>query len=157
VATEFRDEDAARSLERIRSDQRAVVEQVIVPTWYWWAVGALVVAIGAAADTRRPALVVPVALACGLSIAGLTVWMIVGRGRAQVSRELLGERGAVLMAGFLWLLLAVSFGIAFGLRAAGVAHPGLIGCGGCALGLVVGGPRLMRSLRRAMLAQRAGS
>jgi len=50
-----------------------------------------------------------------------------------------------------------TLGLAFGLRAAGVHYPATLAClaGGIALGL--GGPVLMRALRRIMLGNRAGS
>jgi hypothetical protein len=55
------------------------------------------------------------------------------------------------------LIVAGTIGIAFALRAAGVSHPATLAClaGGLAMG--VGGPVLMRALRRIMLGNRAGS
>ena len=89
------------------------------PSWYWWAVAAGMVIIGVATDTRRPlALGIAIPLAA-LFIAGLTVAMILGTGRgARIkSDELLGGRGALLIVGFVWLDIAVTLGLGFGLKA----------------------------------------
>jgi hypothetical protein len=59
-------DEAAGALADIRQRQGRVIDAVLVPHWYWWAVAAGMVAIGAAADTRRApvlAVVIPVAAA----------------------------------------------------------------------------------------------
>lgn len=143
--------DALRGLGEVAAARRAVVETVLVPNWYWWLVGALVVGIGAAADTRRPGVVVGVTVPAALLIAAATAWMIAGRGRAQLSKDLLGPSFVVGLLAFIWILVGASLGLAFGLRAAGVGMPGLAGTLLCSLGLVVGGPVFMHRLRRNML------
>ena len=59
--------------------------------------------------------------------------------------------------GFVALIVGGTLGLAFGLRGAGVPYPATLACavGGTAMGL--GGPVLMRALRRIMLGNRAGS
>ena len=55
------------------------------------------------------------------------------------------------------VIVGISLGTAFTLRAAGVSHPATLGCllGGLLLGLC--GPILMRVLRRIMLGNRVGA
>jgi hypothetical protein len=116
------------------------------------------VAIGAAADTRDTvvlAVVIPVA---AVLIAALTAGMIFGAYRhAQVrSNELLGGRGAVAIVGFVWLVVALTLGVGFALRAAGADLPATIATAIGGAALVAGGPLLMRKLRDIMLGSRAG-
>ncbi len=156
---QLRPEEATSALAGIRRQQQQVIDAVLVPTWYWWAVAAGMVAIGAAVDTRRQvvlATVIPVAV---LVIAALTAGMIFGAYRhAQLrSSELLRGRGAGAIVGFVWLVVGLTLGIGFALRAAGVGVPATLATvvGGAAL--VTGGPYLMRRLRQIMLGNRAGS
>jgi DMSO/TMAO reductase YedYZ heme-binding membrane subunit len=155
---QLRPDEAASALAEIRLRQERVIDAVLVPTWYWWAVAAGAVAIGAAADSHARtvlAVTLPVAI---VEIATLTVVMIFGTSRQARVRgnELLGGRGAIAIVAFVWILVGLSLGAAFALRAAGAPLPGTIGTALCALGLVTGGPLLMRRLRKIMLGNRAG-
>jgi hypothetical protein len=150
--------EAISALDQIRQQQGKVINAVLVPGWYWWAVAAGVVAIGAAADTRDAvvlAVVIPIA---AVLIAALTAGMIFGVYRhAQVrSSELLGGRGAVAIVGFVWLVVALTLGIGFALRAADARLPATIATAIGGAALVTGGPFLMRKLREVMLGNRAG-
>lgn len=154
----LRPDEATRALAEIGRQQEQVIEAVLVPAWYWWVVAAGMVAIGAAADTHSAVVlgvVIPVAV---VVIAGLTAAMIFGAYRRVRVRsdELLGGRGALAIVGFVWLIVGLTLGLAFGLRAAGAHLPATIAtlAGGAAL--VIGGPWLMRALRGIMLGNRAG-
>jgi len=151
-------DEASAALSDIQSRQERVIRAAHIPVWYWWAVAVGMVVIGAAADTRRPvvlAVVIPIA---GLCIAALTVAMIlgVGRGARIRSNELLRGRGAVVIVFFDWLIVGLTLGLAFGLKAAGAPHPATIatGVGGVLLGL--SGPAVTRTLNKIMLSNRAG-
>jgi hypothetical protein len=151
-------DEAATALAEIGRHQEKAIDAVLVPVWYWWVVAAGMVATGAAVDTHSAtvlAAVIPIAV---VVIAGVTAAMIFGayrRTRVR-DRELLGGRGALAIVGFTWLIVGLTLGIAFGLRAAGAHLPATIATvvGGAAL--VTGGPLLMRALRRIMLGNRAG-
>jgi hypothetical protein len=152
-------DEAASALAGIRQQQEQVIDAVLVPSWYWWVVAPMMVAIGGATDTRRPAVlavIIPVAV---VIIAVLTFGMIFGTfRRAQVrGRDLLGDRGAVLIVGFVWLVVGLTLGIGFGLRAAGAPAPGTIATAIGGVVLAAGGPVLMRRLRVIMLGNRTGS
>jgi len=150
--------DAARALAEIRRRQQQVIDQATVPGWYWWAVGALMVALAVGVDIRTPAAVgaaVPVFVVGLLSATGAAV-----RGQfrqARLRNGLLDGRGVAAILGFVALVVGGTLGIAFALRAAGIHYPATLAClaGGIAMGL--GGPVLMRALRRIMLGNRAGS
>jgi hypothetical protein len=151
-------EDATSALTEIGRHQEKIIDAALVPGWYWWVVAAGMVAIGAAVDTHsRDVLAAVLPPAIGV-IAVLTAAMIFGAYRhVRVrSSELLGGRGAVAIVGFVWLIVGMTLGIAFALRAAGAPAPGTIAAAVGGAGLVTGGPFLMRMLRRIMLGNRAG-
>jgi FtsH-binding integral membrane protein len=151
-------DEATSALAEIRQRQGSVIDAVLVPAWYWWAVAAAMVAIGAAADTRKPAVLAAVIPVAVLVIVAVTGGMIFGGYRhAQLrSRELLGNRGTGAIIGFVWLVVGLTLGTGFTLRAAGVHLPATLATAAGGAALVIFGPFLMRMLRGIMLANRAG-
>jgi hypothetical protein len=151
-------DDATRALGEIRRHQQQVIDQATVPGWYWWAVGALMVVLAAGVDIRTTAALgaaIPVFVVGLLSATGVAVS---GQFRQARLRNGLLDGGAVAaILAFVALIVAGTLGIAFALRAAGVHYPATLAClaGGIAMGL--SGPVLMRTLRRIMLGNRAGS
>jgi hypothetical protein len=155
---ELHADDAAQALAEIQKRQQQVIDQATVPGWYWWSVGALMVVLAAGVDTRTPAALggaVAVFVIGLLSVTGIVVRSQFLQ--ARLRNGLLDGRGVVAILGFVALIVGCTLGLAFGLRAAGVAYPATLACvvGGTAMGL--GGPILMRTLRRIMLGNRAGS
>ena len=76
--------------------------------------------------------------------------------RAQPRNDLLGPTGVMAILGFVASILAVSLPTSFALKAAGVRYPATAGILLAGVLMVVGGPLLMRYLRRLMLEDRAG-
>ena len=155
---ELHADDAAQALTEIQRRQQQVIDQATVPGWYWWSVGALMVILAAGVDTRTPATL-------GGAVAVFVIGLLSATGivvrsqflQARLRNGLLDGRGVVAILGFVALIVGCTLGLAFGLRAAGVPYPATLACaaGGTAMGL--GGPILMRTLRRIMLGNRAGS
>jgi hypothetical protein len=154
--------EAAQALEEIQRRQQQVIDLAMIPVWYWWAVGALMVVLAVGVDAHRPAALAVTVPLFVLGILSATGW-VVGRAfrQAQLSNGLLAARGVLAILGFVAVIVAGTLGLAFGLRAGGVSHPATLAClaGGLAGGLAMGagGPALMRALRRIMLGNRAGS
>lgn len=150
--------DAARALADIQRRQQQVIDQATVPGWYWWAVGALMVVLAAGVDVRTPA-------ALGATVPVFAVGLLTATGaavrgqfrQARLRNGLLDGTGVTAILGFVALIVGGTLGIAFALRAGGIHYPATLAClaGGTAMGL--GGPVLMRTLRRIMLGNRAGS
>jgi hypothetical protein len=150
-------DDAESGLAEIRATQERLIRGVGVPLWYWWAVAVLTVALGVLVDRGTAADVATGAPVFALVVAALTVWMIVGRGRARVSRDLLGPGGAAWIVGFVAVVVGLSLGVGFGVRAAAVPYPATIATLVAAIALAAGGPLLMRRLRSTMLERRPGA
>ena len=148
-------EDAARSLAEIRGRQGQIIEAVLVPAWFWWAVGLLMVGLAAVADSGS-------AVAVGIAIPVFVIGVVTmslrlafgARRHVQVRRELLGVRGGLAIVGFVLPVVGVTLGFAFALQFGGVRYPATIACLAAATALVAGGPVLMRVLRRIMLDNR---
>jgi hypothetical protein len=150
--------EAADALAEIRKRQQQVIDRAIVPAWYWWVVGALMVVLAVGVDTRTH-------LALGITIPVFAAGMLAATGAAvrgqfldaRVHGGLLDGTAVMAILAFVALIVGCTLGIAFALRAAGVSYPATIACaaGGAAMGL--GGPVLSRQLRRIMLGNRTGA
>lgn len=157
VNSELHPGEAADALAEIRKRQQQVIDRAIVPAWYWWAVGALMVVLAVGVDTKTH-------LALGITIPVFVVGMLAATGvvvrsqvlDARVHGSLLDGTAVLAILGFVALIVGCSLGVAFGLRAAGASYPATIGCGVGGLMMALGGPILNRQLRRIMLGNRAG-
>lgn len=150
--------DAARSLEQVRRHQSQVVDSVLVPKWYWWAVASLTVGLCAVADAHDPVLTGVAAVAYAMAVTALSVAFVLGlRRHVRINSEMLGPAGAVSIVVFVGALVGGTLAVAFSLQAAGDRYPATISSVVTALGLVAGGPLLMKRLRRVMLARGSGA
>lgn len=157
MANEVRPDEAAGALTEIAQRRAQVVTLTIIPTWFWWVTAVLMVGLSVAVETRRP-LVIGIATAAFvvgiLIVTGRLVLGIVGR--AQPRNDLLRPTGVLAILGFVAGILAVSLPTSFALKATGVRYPATAGILLAGVLMVVGGPLLMRYLRRLMLDNRAG-
>ena len=142
---------AAGELEAIKRSQAGVIDAVLVPRWYWWVVGILLVPLGVAADSHQRVATAVIAVVVALIIAAVSVAMITGAYRgARIHPATLGTAGALYIAGFVFLVVGASLVVAFSIQAAKGPFPGTSGTLVAAGLLIVGGPILMSSLRRSM-------
>ncbi|HYY80438.1 MAG TPA: hypothetical protein VFD04_14825 [Actinomycetes bacterium] len=154
---QLRPEDAAQALTEIRHRQQQVIDLAVLPSWYWWAIGALMVVLAAGVDAHTPAAIGTAVAAFVLGVLAATGWVLANAFRhAQLRNRLLDGRGVAAILGFVAFIVGITLGIAFTLRATGVPHPATLACLAGGLGMGLGGPRLMRLLYRIMLANRAG-
>jgi hypothetical protein len=147
--------EAAAQLAEIQRRQEQVIKAVLVPVWYWWAMAAAIVAIGAArdsGDTVVQAIVIPLA---ALVIVALIVTTIPAvRHRVQVNTATQPDaRAAAAVFGMIVLVDAVIISIAASLDAAHVRYPITIGSAAGGVVLVIVGPLVNRYSRRLMLRQ----
>jgi FtsH-binding integral membrane protein len=152
-------DDAATALAEIGRRQQQVIDSATVPTWYWWVVATVMVAIGAAVDSRSHlvlAVTIPCAVVVLVALTGAMIFGVPGRARV-VGNELLSSRGALAIVGYVWLIVGLTLGVGFALRAAGAPAPATIATALGGAAMVATGPFLSRWLRRTMLANRAGA
>jgi len=146
--------EAAAELAEIQRRQAQVIKAVLVPVWYWWAMAAAIIAIGAARDSGDlvvQAITIPLAV---LVMAVLTGAMIPEvRRRVQVHTPPTHGRTVAAIFGMIVLVDAVIVGTAASLAAAGDSHPATIGCAAGAAVLVIVGPLVNQYVRRLMLSQ----
>jgi uncharacterized membrane protein len=147
---------AAGELEAIKRSQAGVIDAVLVPRWYWWVVGILLVPLGVAADSHQRVATAVIAVVVALIIAAVSVAMITGTYRgARIHPATLGTAGALYILGFIVLVVGASLVVAFSLQAGHGPFPGTIGTLVAAALLIIGGPILMASLRRSMMERSA--
>lgn len=146
-------DEAAWALTEIGRRQQQVIRAATVPTWYWWAIAALMVVFAAAVDTRQP---LAVGIGTTVFVAGVlaTTGQVAYRAvrAAQPRNDLLGPRGVAAILSYVALTIGVSLAVSLPLHASGVAYGATIGVSVAALMLALGGPRLMRHLRALMIA-----
>jgi len=143
--------DAGRALEEIGRREGQVIDAAIVPAWYWWVVAAASVGLGVVVDGHSATAITLAAVVYALGIAALTAWVIAGSvRRVKVSEALLGPEGALLIVGFVAIVVVGTLALAFALEAVGVAMAATLATLACGVALVVGGPMLMHRLRVVM-------
>ena len=151
-------DQAGQALADVRRRQQQVIDLANIPNWYWWVVGALMVVLAAGVDTQRELITGAAVSVFVIGIVATTLYVTVRPSRrAHLRNGILDVRGVLAIVSFVAVVIAVTLGVAFPLQAAGVSTPALVGClaGGLVMGM--GGPRLMRYLRKVMLDNRAGS
>jgi hypothetical protein len=110
----------------------------------------VVLALGV--DSHRPAVLGICVTVFVLGILGTVGAVVLRAVRTRPRDDLLGARGVFAILGFDAFVIAVSLGTSFSLQAAGVTHPATWGILVGAVLLGLGGPVLMRTVRRIMLA-----
>jgi hypothetical protein len=157
MADVLRPDEAAQALAEIEQRREQVIELVIIPSWYWWAIAVSMVALAVGIDSREP---LAIGLGTGVFVLGVgvgTTWVVArALRRAQPRNDLPGPAGVLAILGFVAAVNAVAIPTALALKAAGVGYPATWGVIAGAVVMVAGGPLLMRFLRRMMLANRLG-
>jgi hypothetical protein len=143
--------EAGAALSEIGRREGEVIDAALVPPWFWWAVGAATVALGAVVDGRNAIAIALTAVAYASAVAVTTTWAILGGVRhVKVREAMLGPDGAVQIVAFVGIVVVGTITVAFALEALGVAQAATLATLACGAALVVGGPILMRRLRRVM-------
>lgn len=146
----MRRDEASAGLAAIRATQEALIRRVAVPPWYWAVVALLTVLLGVVVDLGQAVAVAVAAVLFAVVVAGATGWVILGGGRVQVGRDLLGEAGAIRIVGFVAIVVGASLAIGFALQALGWRYPATVATLVAGIGIAAGGPLLMRSLQASM-------
>lgn len=146
---DIRPDEAARALSEVDLRQQRAVDAGVVPGWFWPAIAVLVVILSAGIETRRPVIVGVAAVVFAVGL-GATIVLTVRGIPVQIRNDLIGSVGAMMIVGFVFVVVGVTIGVAFTLQGLHFRCPATIASLVCALGLMVGGPWLMRRLRGVM-------
>jgi hypothetical protein len=143
--------EARLALESARRGRQQVIDEIGMPWWYWWGLAAAWIVLGLLANFHAPWWVVTIATV-GVGAAHATVSQRVFAGRqrtgdVRVRGDVAGERGMLLVIGFLVALVGVTIAVALGLSADGAGHPSIWASCFTAVLIVLGGPRLMSAIR----------
>ncbi len=145
--------EAAAALAEIQRRQEHVIKAAFVPNWYWWAMAAGTLAIGAARDSRDLAVqatVIPLAV---LVMAGLIVATIPGVRRRVRVHSATQPAVAAAIIGLILLIDTVIISTAASLAAADFRYPATVGCAAGAAVIVIAGTVVNRYIRRLALRQ----
>jgi hypothetical protein len=143
--------DAARALGNVDERRRQIVAEIGVPSWYWWFLAAGWIGLGLITVVGTAWLTTAATLAFGAFHSSVATRAIDGRhGSRQltVRSEVVGRHTSALVIGFLLVLVAATVGVALVINALGTPQPALIASIVVAIAVLVGGPQLMRFVRR---------
>jgi hypothetical protein len=144
--------EAADALAEIRQRQGQVIERALIPKWFWWAIGLLVVGFTAAVETGNDWAIGIGTTAFVLgNCAAVGAMALRGVRHAQPRSTLLGGAGILMILGFTFGVLVVTALVTFSLQALGVPYAATLSGVVCAALMIGGGPFLTRRLRTAML------
>ncbi len=144
-------EEARQALTSIEASRRVVLDEVGMPSWYWWALATGWVLLGWVTDLERSWVTATATVAFGAlhSIA----WQRVMGGRQRTNRlsvraEVLGRYAPFVVLGALVGLAGVTVLASLAVDADGAQHPVTIASMIVATMIVLGGARLMAAVRR---------
>jgi hypothetical protein len=152
--------EARLALDVIERRRLQVAAEINVPAWYWAALAAGWVGLGAL-NTWGPVWATTVAtLAFGAVHAAVAPRVISGRrGSSQLSvrQDLVSRRVPALVIGFLVVMVVLTIAIALVFDADGADHPALLAGGVVAALVLAGGPGLMSWVRRRAVGRLGGA
>ena len=147
--------EAAAALTEIQRRREHVIKAVLVPAWYWWAMAAGMIAIGAARDSHDLvvlAVTIPLAVLVMVVLTGAMIPEVRRRVRVHSAAQP-GARGAAAIVILILLVNAVTIATAASLAANRVSYPLTIGYAAGAAVIVIAGPLVNAYVRRLMLSR----
>lgn len=143
-------EEALAALGDVRRGTQRVIDQIDVPSWYWYGLAAGWIVLGFLTDLKHAWLTSVATLAFGAIHSAVAPHVIDGR-RAQsgvrVGRDLVGRQIAAQILVGLVALAGVTIAVAVAVGADGAKHPVTIAGIFVAVIIVLGGPRLLQHAR----------
>jgi hypothetical protein len=144
-------EQAAEALAEVRGRQLAVIDAYHVPVWYFPAMAALLVGSTAAIETGAAVIGF---LAYSL---GLTALVVTLHSRLRVlPAGLIGPRTWLQIVVFLAVAIGLTLAFWYLLSSRGLPYPRTLSSLSMAFSLVIGGPLLVRRLRRDLAGRTRG-
>ena len=143
--------EAGGALDAIDRGRRQVIDEIDLPTWYWWGLALGWIALGVIADLKHPWLTAAATLVFGAVHSGVAPRVASGRHRTHkvsVRADVAGRRTAELVVGSVAALGLLTVIVASAASADGARHPVTIASVFIAVIILLGGPRLLAAIRR---------
>lgn len=143
--------EASAALDAIDRGRRHVIDEIDLPTWYWWGLALGWIGLGVITDLKHPWLTAAATLIFGAVHSAVAPRVASGRHRtAQLSvrADVAGRRTARLVIGSVAALGVLTVGAALAASADGARHPVTMASVLVAVIIVLGGPRLLAAIRR---------
>jgi len=143
-------DEAQAALRTADRGRRQVIDQVGLPTWYWWGLAIGWIVLGVIADLKNGWVTTAATLVFGAVHSAVAPRVIDGRhgnDRLRVGRDVVGRRITVLVLVGLVLLAVLTVGVSLALHADGARHPTTAASILVAVIIVLGGPRLLAEAR----------
>jgi hypothetical protein len=150
--------EAQAALRTVDRERLRVIDNVDLPTWYWWGLALGWIALGAIADLKHGWLTLVATLVFGAVHSAVAPHVVDGRHgseRLRVGRDVVGKEVARLVAVGLVALAVLTIAASLAAGADGARHPVTMASVLVAVIIVLGGPRLLAYARR-RLARRSG-
>ncbi|MGX7681755.1 hypothetical protein ACSMXN_22975 [Jatrophihabitans sp. DSM 45814] len=144
-------EEARAALDAVEHGRRRVIDEIDVPSWYWWGLAGCWILLGVLADVGNPWVTSGATLAFGAAHAAIAPRVVDGRHRSHnlsVSAAVVGRQVPRLVIGGLVIMTAVTVGAALAVNADGARHPSIIASIFVAAIVALGGPQLLAGVRR---------
>jgi hypothetical protein len=143
--------EARAALETIQRERLRVIEEIDLPSWYWWGLAAGWIGLGLINDLASAWVASVATVVFGALHASVAPRVIHGRRRSRrlgVSADVAGAHVARLVIAGLIGLAGVTVAVALAARADGADHPVTVASVFVAVLIVLGGPRLLAVVRR---------
>jgi hypothetical protein len=144
------DAEARVALHGVDQARRRVIDQIGMPSWYWWSLAACWLGLGVSSDVADQWVTVAATFAFGALHSTVSQRLLAGRRRTsdvKVRADVAGRRAPVLVFGSLIALAGVTVAAGFAASADGAEHPATMAGVLAAVAILLGGPRLMAVIR----------
>lgn len=142
---------ARAALDAVDHARAKVADEVGLPRWYWWLLAVAWVVLGIVGDLGPQWLAIGATLGFGVIHSTIASRRLSGRRRTerlQVSADTVSPRIPMVVIGMLFALVAITIATGFALDADGARHPGIAAAVFVAVIVGLGGPEILRVLRR---------
>jgi hypothetical protein len=143
--------EARAALDTVERGRLRVIEEIDLPSWYWWGLALGWIALGVINDVANDWVRAAATLIFGAVHAAVAPRVISGRHRSRhlsVSAEVAGPHVAWLVIAGLIGLGALTVAAALAAAADGARHPATMASILVAVIIVLGGPQLLAVIRR---------
>jgi hypothetical protein len=140
-------DDAREALAAVERGRRALLNEVGLPAWYLWGLALGWLALGIVADVAGPWISGAGTLLFGAAHASAYRRVASGRrrsSRVSLRRETVGDRGLLVVLGWLLVMIGVTVVAALLAAADGARHPATMASVLVGVVIVLGGQRAMR-------------